>query len=66
MEPTPGFRTWGVWPILGAGIGVLLMNLFIVGLVAFLLVQVLLLEKPRWRPWKWTTPWMFPREWRDD
>ncbi len=61
MEATPGFGTWGVWPVLGAAAGVLFLNLFVLGFVLFLLIQVLMLERPRWRPWRWTTPWMFPR-----
>lgn len=65
VEATPGFRSWGAWPLLAVAGGVLFMNLFVLGFVLFMLVQVLLLERPRWKPWRWTTPWMFPKEWRD-
>ena len=65
MEPTPGFHTWGVWLVLGIAVAVVLGNIAAVAFIGFLLIQVLLLELPRWKPPRWTTPCLFPREWRE-
>lgn len=61
-----GFETWGTWLAAGAVFGVVLESMLLLGLTFFLLTQILILERPRWRPWRWTTPWMFPNAWRED
>jgi hypothetical protein len=46
-------------------IAVMARNVALLIFTAIVLVQFVALELPRWKPWKWMTPWLFPREWRD-